>query len=94
MAAKRRKIRGSGSRPRDPSKARRRRERAAVFGANVRRLRMKRGLSQEALGEEASVHRTHVSLVERGAVDPTLMTAVDLANALGVKLADLVEGID
>lgn len=94
MAAKRRKVRGSGSRPRDPSKARRRRERAAVFGANVRRLRTKRGLSQEALGEEASVHRTHVSLIERGAVDPTLMTAVDLANALGVKLADLVEGID
>lgn len=51
-------------------------------------------MSQEGLGEEASVHRTHVSLIERGAVDPTLMTAVDLANALGVSLAVLVEGID
>lgn len=94
MAATRRKTRGSGSRPRDPAKARRRRERAKAFGANVRRIRTEQGLSQEALGEEASVHRNHVSLIERGAVDPTLMTAVDLANALGVALADLVEGIE
>jgi len=94
MAAARRKTRGSGSRPRDPVKAKRRRERAAVFGANLRRLREKMEISQEALGAEASVHRTHVSLIERGQVDPTLMTAVDLANALGVSLADLVEGIE
>lgn len=51
-------------------------------------------MSQEALGAEASVYRTHVSLIERGQVDPTLMTTVDLANALGVTLADLVEGIE
>lgn len=35
-----------------------------------------------------------VSLIESGQVDPTLMTAVDLANALGVALSKLVEGIE
>ncbi len=93
MAARGDSQRG-GSRPRDPAKARRRRKRAAVFGANVRRVREELELSQDALAAEAEVHRTHVSLIEGGQVDPTLMTAVDLANALGVTLSKLVEGID
>lgn len=85
---------GRGGRPRDPEKLRRTRRRAAIFGANLRRIRDEQELSQEDLAFEAKVHRTHIGKCERGEVDPTLSTAIDIANALGVSLSDLVEGIE
>lgn len=93
MAARRSK-RGRGARPRDAEKLRRTRRRAAIFGANLRRLREEQGFSQEDFAFEAKVHRTHIGKCERGEVDPTISTAVDMANALGVSLAVLTEGID
>ena len=40
------------------------------------------GLSQEALGYKAKMHRTYVSDVERGARNPTVRVIWKLANAL------------
>lgn len=36
------------------------------FGANVRRLRESLSLSQEQLADEADIHRTFISGIERG----------------------------
>jgi transcriptional regulator with XRE-family HTH domain len=58
----------------------------ARFGANVRRLREDRGLSQEAFGFAAGIDRTYVSGVERGIRNPTLMVAEKFACGLGVPL--------
>lgn len=66
---------------------------AAEFGARLRALRLEAGLSQEALGDLAIVHRTYVSLVERGDATPTLYSVVRFAEALGVDPADLVRGL-
>ncbi|MGA2514610.1 MAG: helix-turn-helix transcriptional regulator, partial [Candidatus Limnocylindrales bacterium] len=38
----------------------------AAFGAAVRALRTRRGLTQEALAERAQLHRTYVTEVELG----------------------------
>ena len=56
------------------------------FGANVRRLREKRGISQEAFGFAAGIDRTYVSGVERGRRNPTLTVANKFADGLGVPL--------
>ena len=40
------------------------------------------GLSQEALGYKAKIHRTYLSDVERGARNPTVKVICKLANAL------------
>ena len=37
-----------------------------LFGRNLRRLRLARGISQEELGFRAGLDRTYVSSVERG----------------------------
>lgn len=53
-----------------------------AFGAAVRTRREELGLSQEALGYRAKVHRTYVSDVERGARNPTVRVVWKLADAL------------
>ena len=58
----------------------------ARFGANVRRLREAKGLSQEAFGFAAGIDRTYVSGIERGARNPTLTVAQKFADGLGVPL--------
>jgi len=64
------------------------------FEDNVRRIREQRGLSQEALGDASGLHRTEISLLERGAREPRLTTIVRLARALKVKPARLLEDVE
>ena len=61
-----------------------------VFSQILRRRRLDRGLSQEALSELAEVDRTYVGLLERGKRSPGLEVAKRLATGLGVPLTDLI----
>lgn len=61
-----------------------------VFGTNVRRLRLEKGLSQEEFGFVAGIDRTYVSGVERGLRNPTLLLAEKFAHGLGVELDELL----
>lgn len=63
------------------------------FAHNLRKQRLRRGLSQEALGYASGFHRTEISLLERAGRDPRLDTIVRLAHALELKPAKLLEGI-
>jgi transcriptional regulator with XRE-family HTH domain len=61
-----------------------------LFGENFRRFRMQAGLSQEAVAVRMGVDRAHVSSMERGQQNVTLLTMWLAAQALGVKPADLL----
>lgn len=61
-----------------------------LFAARVRQLREAAGLSQEALAKKAGLHRTHVSLIERGKRVARLDTVSLIATALGVPASELV----
>jgi transcriptional regulator with XRE-family HTH domain len=61
-----------------------------AFAAVLRRRRLQRGLSQEALAEAAGIHHTYVGLIERGQRKPTIEVAERLAAALGEKLSTLI----
>ena len=58
---------------------------------NLRRLRLAKGWSQEAFADEAGIHRTYVSDIERGARNPTITVVAKLAAPLGVALGDLLD---
>ena len=58
---------------------------------NLRSLRKERGLSQEAFADEACLHRTYVSDLERGGRNPTIVVIEKLASALGVKVSRLLD---
>lgn len=60
------------------------------LGANVRRLRLEKGWSQEEFADRAGIHRTYVSDIERGARNPTLTIVEKLARSLGTSAAGLL----
>ena len=53
-----------------------------VIGSNIKRARLLRGLTQEALSEELNTSTNFISLVERGASGVSLTNLVDLCNIL------------
>lgn len=61
------------------------------LGSNLRRLRDEKGWSQEQFADEAGLHRTYVSDIERAARNPTIMVLEKLAKALGVKPGSLLD---
>jgi DNA-binding XRE family transcriptional regulator len=50
-------------------------------------------MTQEELADAADLHRTAVSFLERAAREPRMWTIVNLARALRVSPADLLDGI-
>lgn len=66
---------------------------AIAFGRRLLEVREKEGVSQDELADISSVHRTEISLLERGGREPRLGIIVKLATALNKKPSALVDGI-
>ena len=58
--------------------------------ANVRQLRLARGLTQQGLAELAGLPRATIAKIEAGSPNPTLATTARLAAALRVSIDELV----
>ena len=56
---------------------------------NVRRIRVLRGISSEALAAQADVDRAYVSRIERAVANPTVDVLERIARVLGVGMAEL-----
>jgi transcriptional regulator with XRE-family HTH domain len=63
------------------------------FSINLRKARQRAEISQEELGFRCDLHRTEISLLERGGREPRLGTIVKLSGALGVTPEELCTGI-
>lgn len=69
------------------------------FGSAVRRLREQRELTREAVAAASGLSAVYIGNIERGEVDPTLLTQVKLAAGIGLPLdaivaAALTDGTD
>ncbi len=63
------------------------------FAINLRKARKAKGVSQEELGFRCDLHRTEISLLERGGRKPRLGTIVKLAGSLDTTPEQLCEGV-
>jgi len=61
------------------------------IGLKIKLLRNKIGISQEELGFRACISKTQIGLIERGESSPTIDTLDQIAKALEISLADLVD---
>lgn len=61
-----------------------------IFGANLRSLRMQKGLSQRALSAICNIDNGEISRMENGEINVTLNTIAQLADALEVSFSDLL----
>jgi len=61
-----------------------------LVGKNVRRIRLAKGLTQEAFAERSGFSQQYLSDLERGQRNPTVVTLYELATALGVKHSELI----
>jgi transcriptional regulator with XRE-family HTH domain len=62
-----------------------------ALGKAIRQLREERGMTQEALAQEAGVTVGHMSMIERGHSNPTWATAKAVAVAMNVSIVDLAK---
>jgi transcriptional regulator with XRE-family HTH domain len=63
------------------------------FAELLRELREARFSSQEAFADAANLHRTHIGYLEQGRREPSLSTLLILADALGVPIQRLTDGL-
>lgn len=56
-----------------------------VFGSNLRKYRVKKGLSQESFAEKCGMHRTYISAIECFKRSISLENIQRIANALEIE---------
>ena len=61
------------------------------FAENLHRLRRQAGISQEELGARAGIQMADISRYEGAHRDPRITTVARLADALDVRIAELLE---
>ncbi len=65
-----------------------------ILGLNVRKRREEKELTQEALAERANLDPTYISGIERGMRNPSVLSVLRIARALGVTTSKLMEKVD
>lgn len=65
-----------------------------IVGRQVRKLRLKAGLTQDVLSERCGIYRTYLSRIEAGSANPTLLVMIALASTLGVHVCELFHDFD
>ena len=64
-----------------------------VVGKRVSTIRQKKGWSQDEFEDISGLHRAYIGAVERGRKNVTVKTLKTIADALGVRVRDLVADI-
>lgn len=59
------------------------------LGQAVKKFRLSQNISQEKLAEIVDLHRTYISMVERGERNISLINIVRIAEGLGIKTSEI-----
>jgi transcriptional regulator with XRE-family HTH domain len=66
----------------------------ANLGKRLKQIRLRKGLTQEALSARSGLTKSYVSLLEAGKKTPAISTLSDIAAALGTTLGELFENAE
>jgi transcriptional regulator with XRE-family HTH domain len=66
-------------------------KRLKLFGANLRRIRRAKDITQEVLADEAGVSLNTINTIEKGKLNPTFATISAIADALSIHPKDLMD---
>ena len=66
----------------------------STFGTVLRKKRLSKKFTQEALSLESSLSRAYISELEMGHKDPSLFTIFKLATALKIKPSTILDEIE
>lgn len=61
------------------------------LGVNLKKLRLKKKMSQGDISRKLGLDRAYISSIENGRMNPTLSTLEKLAEAIGVNSSDLIK---
>ena len=65
-----------------------------AFGANIKSLRLKKGLSQRELAERSGLDVTYCSGIERGVRNASLKSLEKVAKGLGCSISETFVALD
>lgn len=65
-----------------------------VTGRIIRKLREKRGLTQEVLSGLAAISRSHLAEIESGRTNANAETLWKISEALGMRCSDLIRAVE
>ena len=65
----------------------------AALGVKIRRLRERKGWTQEMLAHEGGLHSHHLGKIERGQANLCLSTLLEIATGLDTSVAVLFRGV-
>lgn len=61
------------------------------FGARIKSLRQKKGLTQEQFAEICGLHKNYIGMVERGERNPALLNIEIIAKGLETSISELMK---
>ena len=64
------------------------------LGKRLRFIMVERDLNQDGLAEACGIQRPTVNKYISGKINPTLRTLLKMADALGMTVSELLEGVD
>lgn len=64
-----------------------------TIGWKLRRIRLKRGYSQEVLADRAGLHPTYIGQVERGEKNITVESLLKITTALGIPISSAFDDL-
>ena len=64
-----------------------------IVGERIRKLRLAKGFTQDRFAEHSGLNRSHLYRVETGRQSPTVGTLKTIADALDLRVKDLVKDL-
>ncbi|OFY84539.1 MAG: hypothetical protein A3F72_14130 [Bacteroidetes bacterium RIFCSPLOWO2_12_FULL_35_15] len=61
-----------------------------LIGNNIRKKRNELGISQQELADNADVAKSTIQRIEKGDMNPSILTLKNISNALEIELPELI----